>query len=162
MSRRPPPRTPTHSRQSSRRANTKAEWDQLCEITAHRILRNGFVIEYLQAMTSVQLGGELGTGVVLIVSSGSKTVRNVRHTEPGISEGLTDMAHDGCELASVLIHLFRPYLKSYLEDNAGLFWFVRCLKAVCMGKGTTLTHRGPVDGRMILYGLAFHFAAAGS
>lgn len=78
-------------------------------MTMHRILRNGFKIEYLRAMTSVQIGGELGTGVVLIVSAGNKSVRNVRHDEVGVSEGLKDMALDG------------------------------------------------LDGRMILYGLAFHF-----
>ncbi|KAI1122823.1 hypothetical protein F5Y10DRAFT_270688 [Nemania abortiva] len=114
MSRHQTPRTPQHRWQSGVRANSKTEWDQLCEITAHRILRNGFVIEYLHAMTSVQIGGEQGTGVVLVVSAGSQSVRNVRHTDAGVSEGLVDMALDG------------------------------------------------LDGRMILYGLAFHFAPASS
>jgi hypothetical protein len=76
-------------------ADKDVKWDKLCEITAHRILRSGFEIEYLYAMTSVQLGAELGTGVVLVVSAGSKSVRNVKHTEPGIKEGLRDMAQDG-------------------------------------------------------------------
>ncbi|KAI1195194.1 hypothetical protein F5X97DRAFT_326792 [Nemania serpens] len=87
----------------------KAYWGQLCEITAHRILRKGFLIEYLRAMTSIQIGGEQRTGVVLIVTAGVQSVRNVRHDEPGVSEGLRDMAQHG------------------------------------------------LDGRMILYGLAFHF-----
>ncbi|KAI0877856.1 hypothetical protein GGS24DRAFT_497357 [Hypoxylon argillaceum] len=97
MSHRRPPRTPTYPRQSGPRVTTKAEWDQLCEITAHRILRNGFEIEYLRGDTSVQIGGELNTGVVLVISAGKKSVRDVRHTEAGVSEGLTDMAQDGCE-----------------------------------------------------------------
>ncbi|KAI1823695.1 hypothetical protein F4861DRAFT_539677 [Xylaria intraflava] len=77
-----------------------AEWGQLCEITAHRILRNGFNFEYISAMTSVQIGGELGTGVVLVVSAGNKDIRNVRHTEPGVAEGLKFMAQDGREFLS--------------------------------------------------------------
>ncbi|KAI3320762.1 hypothetical protein HD806DRAFT_504903 [Xylariaceae sp. AK1471] len=107
------PVTPTFPRSGSN-TNKNVKWDQLCEITAHRILRSGFVIEYLYAMTSVQLGAELGTGVVLVVSAGSKSVRNVKHTEPGIKEGLRDMAQDG------------------------------------------------FDGKMILYGLAFHFVRSDS
>ncbi|KAI1114660.1 hypothetical protein F5Y14DRAFT_413258 [Nemania sp. NC0429] len=110
MSRRQTPISPAFPRQS----DIKAHWDQLCEITAARILRKGFVVEYLRAMTSIQIGRELGTGVVLIVSAGSQSVRHVRHTEPGISEGLRDMAQDG------------------------------------------------LNGRMILYGLAFHFVPADS
>ncbi len=50
-------------------------------------------------MTSVQLGAELGTGVVLVVTAGAQTVRHVRHTEAGISEGIRDMAQDGSELS---------------------------------------------------------------
>ncbi|KAI8632981.1 hypothetical protein F5Y19DRAFT_335807 [Xylariaceae sp. FL1651] len=80
-------------------------WDQLCEITAHRILRNGFHIEYLRAMTSVQIGAELGTGVVLVVSAGNKSVRNVKHTTPGIAEGLRDMAQDGLSGKMILYGL---------------------------------------------------------
>lgn len=78
------------------------------------ILGRGFVIEHLRAMTSAQVGGEFGTGVVLIVTAGRKTVREVRHTDPGMSEGLRDMAQNG------------------------------------------------LNGRMILYGLAFHFVRADS
>ncbi|KAI1163566.1 hypothetical protein F5B18DRAFT_311512 [Nemania serpens] len=109
MSRRQTPISPAFPRQS----DAKAYWDQLCEITAHRILREGFVIEYLRAMTSVQIGGELGTGVVLIVSAGTQSVRHVGHTEPGISEGLRDMAQDGCELSlASLVPASFPHLDS--------------------------------------------------
>ncbi|KAI0419537.1 hypothetical protein F5X98DRAFT_372551 [Xylaria grammica] len=87
------PRAPATPRAGS--ANSKSEWDRLCEVTAHRILRNGFEIEYLHAMTSVQLGAELATGVVLVVSAGNQSVHHVKHTAPGVSEGLKDMAEDG-------------------------------------------------------------------
>ncbi|KAI0147533.1 hypothetical protein GGR57DRAFT_254191 [Xylariaceae sp. FL1272] len=87
-------------------------WEQLCEITAGKILRNGFIIDYLKSGTSVLMGGELQTGVILVVTSGKKSVKNVRSETPGIGEGIRDMARDG------------------------------------------------LDGRMILYGLAFHFAPA--
>ncbi|KAF2970934.1 hypothetical protein GQX73_g2645 [Xylaria multiplex] len=87
------PATPRHSGPGS--INSRSDWDQLCEITARRILRNGFEIEYLHAMTSVQIGAELGTGVVLVVAAGAKSVRHVKHTDPGVSEGLRDMANDG-------------------------------------------------------------------
>ncbi|KAH8157386.1 hypothetical protein CIB48_g10857 [Xylaria polymorpha] len=82
---------------------------QLCDITAHRILRKGFTIEWLQAMTSIQLGQENNTGVVLIISAGSKSVQRVKHTDPGVVDGILDIATKG------------------------------------------------LRGRMILYGVAFHF-----
>ncbi|KAI1809366.1 hypothetical protein GGS20DRAFT_308861 [Poronia punctata] len=99
---------------SPRNWGARTEWHQLCEITAHRILHQGFNIEYLRAGTSVQLGAELGTGVVLVISTGTKSVRRVQCTWPGITEGLEDMAQDG------------------------------------------------LDGKLIIYGLAFYFAPAGS
>ncbi|GAP92094.1 hypothetical protein SAMD00023353_6600350 [Rosellinia necatrix] len=71
-----------------------AQWAPLCEVTAYRILRNGFSID-INALTRVQFGAELDTGVVLIVSAGSRFVRDVEHTTPGIIDGLKDMAKDG-------------------------------------------------------------------
>ncbi|KAI1291280.1 hypothetical protein F5Y03DRAFT_400824 [Xylaria venustula] len=102
------PRTPRHP--GSRVPQSREEWNQLCEITIHRILRRGFDIENMPPMTSARIGAELDTGVVLIVSTGARSVSDVKHTDAGISEGLRDIAESG------------------------------------------------MDGRMILYGLAFHFA----
>ncbi|KAI0965013.1 hypothetical protein F4678DRAFT_467969 [Xylaria arbuscula] len=97
MDRHRTPRAPRTPRRPGFRVPSNAEWDQLCEITIHRILRGGFKIEYLRAMTSVQIGTELDTGVVLVVSAGAQPVRNVKHTDAGISEGLRDIAENGCE-----------------------------------------------------------------
>ncbi|KAI0458030.1 hypothetical protein F5B21DRAFT_37301 [Xylaria acuta] len=110
MSRHQTPRTPKTPRHSDNMTTTsKADMVQLCEITAHRILRKGFIIQYLQAMTSIQLGAENNTGVVLIVSAGSKSVEDVRHTDSGVEDGILDIATKG------------------------------------------------LSGKMILYGVAFHF-----
>ncbi|KAI0487454.1 hypothetical protein F4859DRAFT_256856 [Xylaria cf. heliscus] len=97
MSRYQTPRTPRVPRYSGSMGTTSEEnMAQLCEITAHRILRKGFIIEYLQAMTSIHLGRENNTGVVLIASAGSKSVHNVNHTDPGIEDGILDIATQGC------------------------------------------------------------------
>ncbi|RYC63315.1 hypothetical protein CHU98_g2885 [Xylaria longipes] len=84
------PRTPQFSGTTS-----EADMVQLCEITAHRILRKGFIIKYLKAMSSIHLGAENNTGVVLIVSSGSKSVHNVTHTDSGVADGILDIATQG-------------------------------------------------------------------
>ncbi|KAI0424298.1 hypothetical protein F5Y09DRAFT_146367 [Xylaria sp. FL1042] len=89
------PRTPQYHRSRS----LPSRQVELCWLTVHRILRNGFEINYLHAMTSVQLGAELNTGVVLVISTGAKSVRHVKHTHAGISEGLKDMAEDGSEFS---------------------------------------------------------------
>ncbi|KAI1359114.1 hypothetical protein F5Y08DRAFT_320356 [Xylaria arbuscula] len=78
-------------------ARTKAEWDQLCEYTAHRILRGGFLVEYLHPEYSVQLGAELKTGVVLVVAARDKPVKWIEHTDAGITEGLKDLARNGLD-----------------------------------------------------------------
>ncbi|KAI0436961.1 hypothetical protein F4803DRAFT_197067 [Xylaria telfairii] len=88
------PKTPRHSETIS-----EADMIQLCDITAHRILRKGFTIEWLQAMTSVQIGQENNTGVVLIISAGSKSVQRVKHTDPGVADGILDIATKGRELS---------------------------------------------------------------
>ncbi|KAI1181325.1 hypothetical protein F4777DRAFT_12939 [Nemania sp. FL0916] len=85
--------------------NATVDWAQLCKITAYRILRDGFTIEHLPPMTSVQIGGQLGTGVVLVVSAGSKPVHDVHHVFPGIADGLTDMAQDGLNGGMILYKL---------------------------------------------------------
>jgi hypothetical protein len=97
------PTTPTFPRSGAK--GKGPSWDQLCEITAHRILRNGFEVEYLRARTSVQIGAELCTGVVLLLSTGNKSVRNIKHTRPGIKEGLKNMAEDGLEGKMILYGL---------------------------------------------------------
>ncbi|KAI0551341.1 hypothetical protein F4679DRAFT_582511 [Xylaria curta] len=86
------PRTPRTPRRS---APSQADIIQLCEITAHRILRKGFIIEYLKPMTSIQVGLENDTGVALVVSAGRKSVRDIRHTDPGITDGILDIASQG-------------------------------------------------------------------
>ncbi|KAI0522289.1 hypothetical protein F5B22DRAFT_469158 [Xylaria bambusicola] len=98
--------------QGSKASMSKADWRLLCEITAHRIVENGFRVNWLYPHTSLQIGAELETGVTLIVSAGAKGVGYLEHTAPGVSEGLKDMAKEG------------------------------------------------LDGRMILYGMAFHFIPA--
>ncbi|KAI1495947.1 hypothetical protein F5X99DRAFT_422515 [Biscogniauxia marginata] len=87
-------------------------WTERCELTAHKIIRRGFDIEYLHGMTSVKIGTELGTGVYLMVSAGVKSVRNVRHTTVGISEGLRDMAQDGLEGKMILYGLGFQFMRS--------------------------------------------------
>ncbi|KAK5633924.1 hypothetical protein RRF57_009638 [Xylaria bambusicola] len=87
------PRTPRHP--SSRASRSSADWRQRCEITIHRILRKGFIVDYLHAHTSVMIGAELETGVILVISAGAKSIHGVEHTAPGISEGLKDIAKDG-------------------------------------------------------------------
>ncbi|KAI1345546.1 hypothetical protein F5Y01DRAFT_320666 [Xylaria sp. FL0043] len=111
----PPDQIPRSSRTpSTSRPPTSGPLDtrkvDLCRITAHRILRKGFGIEYLHANTIVEIGAEPDTGVVLVIKAGRWSIRDVKHTHAGISEGLRDMAEDG------------------------------------------------LDGGIIIYGLAFHFA----
>ncbi|KAI5867760.1 hypothetical protein GGS23DRAFT_593046 [Durotheca rogersii] len=98
---------------ASRRAGDEERvaggWAEACEVTARKVLRRGFDVRHLEAMTSIELGGELRTGVVLVVSAGRRPVRDVHSDTVGVAEGIRDMARDG------------------------------------------------LDGRMILYGLGFHF-----
>ncbi|KAI0405528.1 hypothetical protein F4802DRAFT_597084 [Xylaria palmicola] len=97
------PRTPTTPSRS--RAKTKADWALLCEITTERILRKGFRIDCLPPIHSVRFGAELGTGVVLVLSAGDRTVYEVSHTDPGVTEGLRDMMQEGLEGKMILYGL---------------------------------------------------------
>ncbi|KAI1211811.1 uncharacterized protein F4807DRAFT_377713 [Annulohypoxylon truncatum] len=72
-------------------------WASECELTARRILRRGFLIDEMREMSTIALGEEQQTAVVLIISTGTHPIYNVSHWEPGIREGLVDMAKDGLE-----------------------------------------------------------------
>ncbi|KAI0201788.1 hypothetical protein F4808DRAFT_98417 [Astrocystis sublimbata] len=108
------PRTPQYLN-TMPPAYSEEETIERCEITARRILRNGFVIEHLHAMTSVQIGAENNTGFVLIMSAGNRAVDKVEHTRAGIKEGILDIAGQGCELAS-------PYLPANFLGGRGATW----------------------------------------
>ncbi|KAI1100984.1 hypothetical protein F4804DRAFT_25828 [Jackrogersella minutella] len=82
-----------------------SSWAEECEITARKIIRRGFQIDEMRAMSSIALGEEQRTEVVLVISTGRHPVYNVSHREPGIQEGLYDMAKDGLEGKMILYGL---------------------------------------------------------
>ena len=51
----------------------------------------------MREMSSIALGDELQRAVVLIISTGTNPIYNISHREPGIREGLVDMAKDGLQ-----------------------------------------------------------------
>ncbi|KAI0475926.1 hypothetical protein GGR56DRAFT_674439 [Xylariaceae sp. FL0804] len=79
--------------------------EEACEVTMKKILRNGFIVEHIDAMESVRIGTELGTGVCLVLSAGEKNIYDVRHDHPGVSEALMDMAQDGFDGKVILYGL---------------------------------------------------------
>lgn len=56
-------------------------------------------------MSSIALGQELRTAVVLIVSTGNSSVYNISYLEPGMREGLVDMAKDRLQGRMILYGL---------------------------------------------------------
>ncbi|KAI0007034.1 hypothetical protein F4779DRAFT_593849 [Xylariaceae sp. FL0662B] len=84
-------------------------WTEACQVTARIILRQGFDIKYLKAMTSIEMDG--GQGVVLVISAGSKSVRGVTHRTIGIRDGLQDMAEDGLEGKMIIYGLGFQFIK---------------------------------------------------
>ncbi|KAI2470136.1 hypothetical protein F4781DRAFT_391868 [Annulohypoxylon bovei var. microspora] len=80
-------------------------WAEECELTARKILRRGFLIDQMLPMSNIALGEELQTAVVLVISTGNHPVYDVAHWEPGIREGLHDMAKDGLEGRMILYGL---------------------------------------------------------
>ncbi|KAI0886126.1 uncharacterized protein GGS22DRAFT_199474 [Annulohypoxylon maeteangense] len=72
-------------------------WADECELTARKILRRGFLIDEMREMSSIALGEEQKTQVVLIISTGTYPIYSISYLEPGIREGLVDMAKDGLE-----------------------------------------------------------------
>ncbi|KAI1453046.1 hypothetical protein F4805DRAFT_478938 [Annulohypoxylon moriforme] len=74
-----------------------SSWADECGRAARGILRRGFLIDEMREMSSIALGEEQQTAVVLIVSTGTYPIYNVSHLEAGIREGLVDMAKDGLQ-----------------------------------------------------------------
>ncbi|KAL7621279.1 hypothetical protein AAE478_008598 [Parahypoxylon ruwenzoriense] len=56
-------------------------------------------------MSSIELGSELHTGVVLVMSTGNKPVRGVTSEMAGVNEGLRDMALDGLDGKMIIYRL---------------------------------------------------------
>ncbi|KAI5917284.1 hypothetical protein F4810DRAFT_64536 [Camillea tinctor] len=80
-------------------------WDEICERTVDQILELGFEIQYIREGTSLAIGEELRTGAHLLVTAGDKAVGALKHTAPGISEGLRNMAHNGLNGVMVIYGL---------------------------------------------------------
>lgn len=82
-----------------------AGWADECELLVRKIMRRGFLIDRMNEMSSIELGRDCRTSVVLVISTGNNSVRNVRHSEPGIKEGLYDMAREGVNGKMILYGL---------------------------------------------------------
>ncbi|KAI1140695.1 hypothetical protein F5Y05DRAFT_282661 [Hypoxylon sp. FL0543] len=72
-------------------------WRDECELAARKILRRGFLIDHLDEMSSITLGREQQTEVVLVISTGNRAVYDIAHYDAGIKEGLLDMTKDGLD-----------------------------------------------------------------
>ncbi|KAI1374902.1 hypothetical protein F4677DRAFT_446807 [Hypoxylon crocopeplum] len=77
-----------------------------CELTVRKILRRGFRIDSMRKMSTIELGKEQRTGVSLVISAEDHSVYNITHLDPGIREGLYDLAKEGRMAA--LAALARP------------------------------------------------------
>ncbi|KAI1462903.1 uncharacterized protein F4812DRAFT_448806, partial [Daldinia caldariorum] len=82
-----------------------SEWAEQCDLTVRKILRRGFSIDCLYRMTSIELGKELKTGVILVISTGNRAVYNIDYRDPGIREGLFNMAQFGLNEKMILYGL---------------------------------------------------------
>ncbi|KAI1643605.1 hypothetical protein F4815DRAFT_174652 [Daldinia loculata] len=94
-------------------SNWAQEWAEQCELTVRKILKRGFSIESLYRMSSIELGKELRTGVILVISSGNRAVYNVDYRDPGIREGLLYMARHGLDEKMVIYGLGFQFKRFY-------------------------------------------------
>ncbi|KAI0119098.1 hypothetical protein F4814DRAFT_446904 [Daldinia grandis] len=86
-------------------SNRTLDWAEQCELTVRKILKRGFSIESLYRMSSIEIGKELRTGVILVISSGNRAVYNVDYRDPGIRDGLLNMAQHGLDEKMVIYGL---------------------------------------------------------
>ncbi|CAJ2503835.1 Uu.00g112290.m01.CDS01 [Anthostomella pinea] len=87
------------------------QMEEECEITALKIIRTGFAIDYMRAHSTTRFGHDLDTGVCLEVATGAKPVVDIKATTPGVSEGLDDMASDGLEGRMILYGLAFKFVR---------------------------------------------------
>ncbi|KAI8956537.1 hypothetical protein F5Y11DRAFT_342709 [Daldinia sp. FL1419] len=67
----------------------------------------------MHRMLSIELGSEYRTGVVLVISTGNRPVYNIDYREPGIKEGLVDMAPHGFSGKMILYGLAFEFKRSH-------------------------------------------------
>lgn len=86
-------------------------WIEECKVLVNCIVRDGFEIETMGPGRCIKMGREYGLRVVLAITTGTYRIFNLQDWEPGICEGLIDMARDGLEgkmiLYGVAFHFVR-------------------------------------------------------
>ncbi|KAI1411422.1 hypothetical protein F5Y13DRAFT_191360 [Hypoxylon sp. FL1857] len=98
---------------------TSSYWRDECELAARKILRRGFLIDEMRSMSTISLGREQQTDVLLVISTGSRAVYDVSHHAPGIKDGILDMAREGLDGRMILYGLAFQFIRRTDRVNSG-------------------------------------------